>query len=99
MKTPALAALVAAFLLAAPAFAQGPPCGPRDQVIKELANRYNEAPRATGVGSMGGTVTIILEVFASPTGSFTIFYTRPDGLSCLLFSGESYDEKPKGSGI
>jgi hypothetical protein len=65
-----------------------PQCGPRAEVIAQLADRFGETRRAIGLASNNAVV----EVFAaSRTGTWTIIATLPEGLSCLVASGESYE--------
>lgn len=64
-------------------------CGPRDAVVKKLAEGYGETRQSVGIGSNNAMV----EVFASDeTGSWTILFTMPSGLSCLVASGQSYEQ-------
>lgn len=64
-------------------------CGPRDAVVERLAERYGETRQSVGIGSNNSMV----EVFASDTtGSWTILVTLPGGLSCLVASGESFEQ-------
>ncbi|KIC16989.1 hypothetical protein [Leisingera sp. ANG-Vp] len=81
----ALAALV---LAAAPAAAQNRNCAPRDMVIKRLAEKYGESRQSIGMGQQG----MVMETFASgETGSWTITVTTPNGMTCLVASGQSYE--------
>jgi len=76
-------------------------CGPRDRILGVLAERYGETRRSVGLGN-GNQV---LEMFASTeTGSWTVIVTSPSGLTCLLASGQSYEEVaeelgPKGTSL
>ena len=64
-------------------------CGLREAVIERLASSYGETRQSVGIGSNNAMV----EVFASDeTGSWTILVTMPTGLSCLMASGESFEE-------
>ncbi len=64
-------------------------CGPREAVIKQLAEGYGETRQSVGIGSNNSMV----EVFASEeTGSWTILVTMANGLSCLVASGQSFEE-------
>ncbi|OHC74944.1 MAG: hypothetical protein A3G18_01310 [Rhodospirillales bacterium RIFCSPLOWO2_12_FULL_58_28] len=65
-------------------------CGDRNKGIAELKNRFAEEPVSMGLSS-GGEV---IEVFKSDTGTFSIIITRPDGVSCLLLSGENWEQLP-----
>ena len=37
----------------------------------------------------------VIELFAAPNGSFTLFATLPHGLSCLIVSGQSWEPPPE----
>ncbi|WP_299028384.1 hypothetical protein [uncultured Sulfitobacter sp.] len=64
-------------------------CGPRDAVVERLAEGYGETRQSVGIGSNNAMV----EVFASEeTGSWTILVTMPTGVSCLVASGQSFEE-------
>ena len=73
--------------LAAPTFGQS--CAPRDMVIEQLADRYGETRQSIGLGSNNA----VIEVFASDdTGSWTIIITSAQGLSCLVASGQAFEQ-------
>jgi hypothetical protein len=79
------ASLALALPFAAPAAAEV--CGPRSELIKRLASQYSEAPVAVGLTSGGA----LLEVLTSDNGAtWTIMVSRPDGASCLVAAGESW---------
>lgn len=81
-------ALFLVALMAFPAVAQEPaPCVKRDAFLKHLSNNYDEAPVAMGVTASGR----MLEVTASDNGSWTIIVTMPNGISCGIASGESWE--------
>lgn len=63
-------------------------CGDRGYIAQKLDNGYSEKPVAMGLSADGAVV----EVFASNAGSFTIIVTRPNGLSCILVTGESWED-------
>ncbi|WP_170784899.1 hypothetical protein [Ruegeria lacuscaerulensis] len=63
-------------------------CAPREDVVKRLAETYGETRRSIGIASQGA----VMEVYASATsGSWTITVTLPDGKTCLIASGQSYE--------
>lgn len=62
-------------------------CGIHDAVAKKLNDGFNEQPTSGGLSNNGG----MLEVYTSPDGSWTIVLTRPDGLSCLMATGEHWE--------
>jgi hypothetical protein len=90
MKGPLFAVTAASFAMAltgAPALAAGQPiCAAHDDVASDLEMNYSETPSARGLATAG----LMIEVFVSPEGTFTIVATRPDGTSCLLAAGEAW---------
>lgn len=79
----------------APAQAQATTCLPREALIERLAGRYNEQLAGGGLQSP----LQLLEVWASyETGSFTVFVTRPDGVSCIVATGQNWNDGP-GKGL
>lgn len=71
----------------APAESAPRPCDKRERVLDLLAERYQEAPVAVGVTTGGGLV----EVLTEPDGqTWTIIVTSPQGVSCLVLSGEGW---------
>ena len=73
-------------LLAAPAAAMQ--CGDREKIVAHLAETYGEGRVSVGLAENGAMV----ETFASPeTGSWTLLMTSPQGLTCLLAAGESFE--------
>lgn len=65
------------------------PCGERKAVIAALTERHGERRQAIGLGRDGSGV---VEFYASPeTGSWTILFTRPDGITCLIAAGEGFE--------
>ena len=83
------AALVfGAAALAPPADAQGARCLPRDALIETLQINYGEKLIGGGLQSPQQ----LLEVWSSDlTGSFTVFMTRPDGISCVVATGQNWN--------
>lgn len=65
-------------------------CGERTKVIAGLEQGYSEKPTSMGLTSNGAVV----EVLSSPSGTFTIIVTQPNGLTCLMASGEDWEELP-----
>ena len=63
------------------------PCGDRDELLSHLSQKYSETPVAMGLSTNGSLV----EVLASKAGdSFTIVYTTPTGLTCLMAAGSNW---------
>jgi hypothetical protein len=82
-----LAVIIASLLGVSYANAQVPEnCGPPPDVTAGLARNYGEIVIAMGVSSNGNLV----EIFAAPSGTFTIVITAPGGLSCIGVAGANF---------
>jgi len=94
-----LSAFTLACLLPVGAMAQSQNCSSRDAVIDRLATKYGESRQSIGLAPQGRVV----EVFASDdTGTWTITVTMPNGVTCLVASGQSFervDESIEPAGI
>jgi len=67
----------------------GRKCAPRDAVIERLAGTYGETRQSIGLGEQG----MMIETFASEnTGTWTITVTNPNGQTCLVASGRSFEQ-------
>lgn len=63
-------------------------CAPRDKVIQRLATGYGETRQSMGLGADNA----VMEVFASEeTGSWTITVTMANGITCLVASGQAFE--------
>ena len=63
-------------------------CAPRDIVVGRLAESYGETRQSIGLGANNAVV----EVFASQeSGTWSITVTMPDGMTCLVASGQAYE--------
>ena len=63
-------------------------CAPRELVLDRLAEGYGETRRSIGLGANN----VVFEVFASEeSGSWTITVTRPDGVTCMVAAGQSFE--------
>lgn len=95
-RLPGLIIAMGLFLCAYVSAQAAPVCGDRAKVIASLSAKYHEAPVAVGVAANGG----VIEVLKSHGGeSWTILFTYPGGPSCLVASGEAWqDLAPKLSG-
>jgi len=93
MRYLAVAAFSAAFFVPATGGAFALPCVPREAVFDKLRESYAEVPAFRGVTASGA----LLEVLVGPSGSFTVFLTRPDGLTCPVATGEGWRDVPRTS--
>lgn len=81
-----LMAIVVATLPAPSAMAESV-CGERGEFLQHLSQRYSEAPVAMGLASNGS----VIEVLASEQGSWTILLTTPNGITCLVATGDAWE--------
>lgn len=102
----ALAVLVGAFVVGlvlvllvltptAASAQMSPICGERQTVVENLRELANEKPEAVGLTTTG----MVLEIFTSEKGTWTLVVTDPTGKSCLLAVGSNWQtvtEKPDG---
>lgn len=84
----ALSLAAGALLAAGQAVAQPRNCAERQTVVDRLAEGYGETRQSIGLGANNSVV----EVFASEeTGTWTITVTMPDGMTCLVASGQAFE--------
>jgi hypothetical protein len=62
------------------------PCGKRTDIVRILRETFGETALAQGLAHTGA----VAEVFTSPKGSWTIVATSPNGVACMVGSGESW---------
>jgi len=62
-------------------------CGPRAAVVKTLAEKYAETRRSIGIAANN----TVMEVYAADTGTWSITVTTPQGLTCLVASGQGFE--------
>lgn len=69
----------------------GVPCAERGMATTQLHELYGERRIGYGLAANGS----VIELFASPNGSFTVFATLPHGVSCLIATGQSWEPPPE----
>lgn len=74
-------------LLAVPAAAQDMYCGTRDGMARELADNWGEVSIFRG---LSGDEKTVLEIFASPSGTWTALVVTSDGRACVPGAGKVY---------
>ena len=63
-------------------------CGPREALVQRLAEGYGETRQSVGLGANNA----VIEVYASDeSGTWTITVTMPDGMTCLVASGQAFE--------
>jgi hypothetical protein len=68
-------------------------CAPRSDLIALLKRSAGETQVAQGLSSHG----YLIEMFASPAGTWTVLLSQPDGRSCLADAGEAWMMAPADS--
>lgn len=82
-----LASAGLAWSISIPAAAQSISCGPHETVTSALAEQFQEKREAIGLSSTG----MLMEVFASQFGTWTILMTSPAGIACVIAAGDSFE--------
>ncbi|WP_298260581.1 hypothetical protein [uncultured Litoreibacter sp.] len=63
-------------------------CADRSAVMQKLVTKFGETRRSMGLATNSG----IVELHASDdTGSWTITVTHPNGITCLVAAGNSFE--------
>lgn len=70
------------------ALAQQVPCALRANVLSHLKSKYEETPVAIGLTNDGGLVELIT---ADDGKTWTLIVTNPNGMACLIATGESWE--------
>ena len=64
-------------------------CAARDLVLERLSSSYGETRQSIGLG----TNNAVIETFASKeTGTWTITVTMPNGTTCMIASGQAFEQ-------
>lgn len=92
LVTSATALLLVAAPVAAPDAAGQQLCTDRKVVVGQLSKQYEEAPVAMGLANNGG----LIEILSTDAGkSWTIILTMPNGMTCMIAAGESWEALPE----
>jgi hypothetical protein len=62
-------------------------CLKREELVKQLTEKYKEAP--AGSGLIGQTA--LVEVFVSEKGTFTLVSSYPNGVACIVSAGDNWE--------
>ena len=63
-------------------------CAERSRVIERLQSKYGESRQSVGLAANNGVV----ETYASSeSGTWTIVITLPNGITCLVAAGNSFE--------
>jgi len=66
-------------------------CATHEDATKRLEKQFDERVVGRGLASAGKRM---LELFVSDKGSWTVVLSEPNGRSCVLVSGESWQQLP-----
>ncbi|MCP5085684.1 MAG: hypothetical protein GY952_02610 [Rhodobacteraceae bacterium] len=92
-KRIAAATLVFGMAALAPPIAQAQQrtCGPRDNIVTQLKEKYGEVSHGAGMRS----ATQVLEVWSSKkTGSWSVLITDARGVTCVMAAGQNWVANP-----
>lgn len=80
--------------LSSPARAQQPACGPHEEIVKHLTEKYGERAMFYGsTGEPGKPITV--QFWANKeTRTWTVLLAREDGVSCVASSGDGLKPAP-----
>ena len=78
--------IAAAFVLLSSAAVAQNICAPRDDVVKRLWAKWQEAQITVAMINDGR----LLEIFASEKGSWTAIISDPNGRSCVASAGQEW---------
>lgn len=67
-------------------------CGDRQQLLDRMAEQYEEAPKAIGLGADGG----VFEILVGPSGSWTMLVTYAGRPTCVVAVGKAFELAPVG---
>lgn len=62
-------------------------CAARADIVRALGDKFHESETARGLVNP----SVILEVFVSEQGTWTILATDTQGQSCVIMAGEGWD--------
>jgi hypothetical protein len=82
--------LLAAFLLGSVPAQAMTPCGARADFLKTLKDKFQEEGHALGMVGKSS----VMEIFTSKAGTWTIMVTAPEGRSCIIAAGNSWEDIP-----
>lgn len=95
MRQTLLTGLVFA-MLAAPAYPQTAPCGPRDDMVAMLTGQFGEVRMSAALDQR----SFLIEVYANEaTGTWTALLTTPDMEACIAAYGTGYETVHEAPGV
>jgi len=79
--------IAAAVVMSAGAAQADQQCAPRADIIKALGDKYHESVAGRGLINPN----VVLEIFVSDQGSWTVLASDIKGQSCVMSVGEGWD--------
>ena len=78
---------IVAWLVAVSTTAEAAPtCAAREQLLEYFADKFSESPVAVGLGDDGKLIVVL----ASQSGTWSIMQSGPDGVSCIVVTGQNW---------
>lgn len=65
-------------------------CGPHEKIAAALGEKFHENRKAMGIANQAA----VFELFVSVKGTWTLTATNTKGLSCIVASGEAWQDAP-----
>ena len=66
-------------------------CGPRPDIVKQLDSTFKEKLHSRGLISD----QLLMEVFVSSKGSWSVLFTSPKGRACVMATGKMWIVRKK----
>jgi len=84
-----MAALAAISLVGAAGKTEAAPqCSSHAEIVDALKDTFKETRRAMGVVN----TKVVMEMFMSPQGTWTMVFTDTKGISCITAAGENWQD-------
>ena len=64
-------------------------CGDHAKMVKALGDKFSETRRVIAVSNNN-----FVEIFAAKSGTWTVLSSSPQGVTCIVASGESWEDLP-----
>lgn len=65
-------------------------CAEHEFAVAYLKNKFDETAVGSGLQVATENEIVSIELFVSPSGSWTMLYSRPNGRSCILAGGTDW---------
>lgn len=83
-----IVALITTIFTPSTALAQGASCGDSAALFAGLSDRYGESIQSLGMTDAG----VVVQMWANvETGTWTAVVMRPDGIACVVASGQGFE--------